>query len=174
AGRWAATNLLQRDWGMENAVFHEQAKKAINDVAERLEKAGRAADAAQTRALATKNRERDLVIDMVWAEQADIDMTVAEPVGTVCAARTPRTPAGGLWTGDNLKQNEETYVAARAFNGSFEVAIRRVWGKPVADKVTIRVTKHQGSDNESVELHTLVLDSKGEAKLKVNMADGRR
>jgi tetratricopeptide (TPR) repeat protein len=171
---WAASNLLQRDWGTESSLYHEQAKSAINKVATQLDKAGRAADAAQVRAIATKNGERDLVIESKWAEQADVDMSVAEPAGTICAARTPRTPAGGLWTGDNLAVNAESYVAAQAFNGSYEVTVRRIWGRPLADKVSVRVIKHQGADNESVELHTLVLDAKGEAKLKVNMSEGRR
>jgi tetratricopeptide (TPR) repeat protein len=174
AVQWAASNLLQRDWGTDNAVYHEQAKTAIQHIADQLDKAGRAADAAQVRAIAATNRQRDLVIEAKWAEQADVDMSVVEPTGTVCAPRTPRTPAGGLWTGDNLAVNAESYVAAQAFNGSYDVTVRRVWGRPLADKVFVRVVKHQGTSNESIELHTLVLDSNGEAKLKVNLADGRR
>ncbi len=174
AVQWAAGNLLQRDWGTEGARYQDQAKKAIDDLAARLEKAGQKADAAQVRAIADQNRQRDLVIETKWAEQADIDMSVAEPAGTVCASRMPRTPAGGLWSGDNLNKNEESYVAAQAFNGSYEITVRRVWGKPLADKVSVRVIKNQGGNNEAVELHTLVLDNKGEAKLKINMANGRR
>lgn len=171
---WAARNLLQRDWGMENGLYHDQASAAIKQLADRLEAAGKLPEAANVRRILTSNRQRDLVIETVWTEQADVDMVVAEPCGTICASRMPSTPGGGFWTGDNLSKNEETYVAAQGFNGSYEVKVRRVWGRPLADKVTVRVIKHQGTSNEVNELHTLSLNAQGEATLKVVLENGRR
>jgi len=171
---WAAGNLLEREWGAEAPVYHQMAKSALEQVAMKLEADGRKPEADRIRLTYKRNRERDLVIELVWADQADLDLTVAEPVGTVCSVRTPRTPAGGHWTGDRLGNTTENYVAAKAFNGSYEVKVHRVWGESMGNKATVKVIKHQGTPNESVEFHTVMFDSNGDAIVKVQMADGRR
>ncbi|MBX7104671.1 MAG: hypothetical protein K1X57_11360, partial [Gemmataceae bacterium] len=174
AVRWAAGNIISRDWSTDNAALHQQAKMALEQLAGRLSAAGKAEEAVAIKTDLARSRQRDLVIEGMWSDPADVDLVVSEPVGTVCSVRTPRTPAGGLWTGDILGTNTESYVAAQAFSGSYEITARRVWGEPMGNKLTLKVTKHQGGANESVELHTLVFDSKGEAKLKINLGDGRR
>src|SRR5262249_40030925 len=55
-----------------------------------------------------------------------------------------------------------------------QVTVRKVWGQPMGNKVTLKVTRHQGSSKEAVEWHTLTLDQNGQAALKVQLADGRR
>jgi tetratricopeptide (TPR) repeat protein len=172
--RWAAGNLLSRDWGSDGAAVHQQAKNALEQLSARLAAAGKPDQAVAIRTDLARSKQRDLVIEALWTDPADVDLIVNEPVGTVCSVRTPRTPAGGLWSGDALGQNTESYVAAEAFPGSYELVIRRIWGEPMGGKVTIKVTKHAGGANESVELHTVTLDAKGEGTLKVQLADGRR
>lgn len=174
ATAWAAGNLLGREWGTESASLHQQARQAINQMAGRLDTAGRKADAERLRAANVSHRERDLVIELVWAEQSDVDLTVAEPVGTVCSSTMPRTPAGGLWTGDRLSENVESYIAAQAFSGTYDITAHRVWGQPLGGKVTVKVTRHQGSPNEAVELHTLSLGTGSAARMQLTLADGRR
>ena len=44
----------------------------------------------------------------------------------------------------------------------------------MGNKATIKVTKHQGTPNEAIEFHTVMLDSQWRATVKVHMADGRR
>src|SRR5262249_52821431 len=57
---------------------------------------------------------------------------------------------------------------------SYEVRVRRIWGEPLGGKVTVRVTRHQGTPQQTQELHRLALSSDGTAYLKVHLEDGRR
>ena len=63
----------------------------------------------------------------------------------------PQSTGGGLWRGDQLMdasladKYRETYTAAEAFPGSYEIRVKKVWGQPLGDKVTVRVTRHQGT-----------------------------
>jgi hypothetical protein len=74
--------------------------------------------------------------------------------------------------GDDLTESKETYTASLAFAGSYRVAVSRVWGRPLGDKATVKVTRHAGTARQSVELFTVKLGESG--PLEVTLADGRR
>jgi hypothetical protein len=65
-------------------------------------------------------------------------------------------------------------VAAEAFPGSYDIRVRTVWGKPMGGKATVRITKHQGSPNQTQELHRVEFGTDGSATLKVRLDEGRR
>jgi tetratricopeptide (TPR) repeat protein len=180
AVEWAAGNLMRHEWLADRDAHLAQAQHALADAASRLRAAGRSADADRIQAAIVQDKQRDLVIDAVWADQADLDLEVAEPSGTVCSPREPQTTGGGMWRGDRLMSGElaekyrESYTAAEGFSGSYEVRVRKVWGQPQGDKVTVRVTRHQGAANEAQELHRLTFGSDGVAYLKILLEDGRR
>ena len=46
---------------------------------------------------------------------------------------------GGLLKADDLMSCKETYAAAEAFAGSYEVRVKRVWGRPVGGKAMLTV-----------------------------------
>ena len=127
-----------------------------------------------------QEKQRDLVIEMTYSDLADLDLSVTEPIGAVCGQRQPQSTGGGIWRGDRLMDQDrsekfkETYTAAEAFSGSYEVRVTKVWGQPLSDKVTIHVTRHKGTPAETQELHRLALGSDGSAYLKVRLEDGRR
>jgi hypothetical protein len=79
-------------------------------------------------------------------------------------------------TTDFYKKNDgghiETYSAAEAFNGDYTISVDRVWGRPLGNKATVKVIRHQGTPDERTEIHTIDL-SKAE-DLKISMRDGRR
>jgi hypothetical protein len=174
ATKWAANSLLEREWEIDGTLYHQQAKLALEQLAGRLQAQGRTDEATALRAATTRSRQRDVVVELAWNDAADLDLVIAEPVGTVCSVKQPRTPAGGLWTGDRFGTRLETYSAAQAFNGEYELTVRKVWGEPMGGKAMVKVTHHQGTPQESTELHTVVLDSLGQAKVKFTVTSGRR
>jgi tetratricopeptide (TPR) repeat protein len=180
AVQWAAGNLIRRDWAADQDLHRAQAKQALADAAARLRAAGRAADADKVQADLDREQVRDLVVEAVWSDQADLDLEVTEPTGAVCGPRQPQSTGGGLWRGDRLfeadrsEKFKEAYTAAEAFSGSYEVRVKKAWGRPLGDKVTVKVTRHQGAANQAQELYRLTLGSDGMAYLKVHLEDGRR
>ena len=58
---------------------------------------------------------------VTWTGEADVDLLVEEPSGTVCSLRNPRTTAGGVLLGDAIRQtgrdsfggHSEVYVCPR-------------------------------------------------------------
>jgi tetratricopeptide (TPR) repeat protein len=180
AVQWAASNLLQRDWINDQSPLKAQAQQAVQNVILKLKAAGRTSDADRLSAALRGHGERDLVIELVWSDPADLDLEVTEPTGAVCSPSIPQSTGGGVWHGDQVlatdraQAYQESYVAAEAFSGSYEIRVRTVWGKPMGGKATIRVTRHLGTPNQAQELHRIEFGSDGIANLKIRLDDGRR
>jgi tetratricopeptide (TPR) repeat protein len=179
AVQWAAGNLMKHEWAVDREVHQAQAQKALANAVARLRTAGRSVDADRIQAALERDKQRDLVVEVLWADQADLDLEVTEPTGAVCSPQQPQTTGGGLWRGDRLMEDladkyRESYTVSEGFSGSYEIRVKKIWGKPQGDKVTVKVTRHQGAANQSQELHRLTIGTDGSAYLKVNLDDGRR
>ena len=118
---------------------------------------------------------------MTWSGEADVDLSVEEPTGTVCSHRSPRTTAGGVMMGDGYarfdggQQGEyrESYVCSQGFEGEYRLLLRRVWGKLPAGKVTVDVVTNYGSKNEKHERRQIELGSK-DAVVAFQLPQGQR
>ena len=117
--------------------------------------------------------ERDLVIALSWQGDADLDLEVKEPIGTVCSFLQRQTPGGGTLLGGKLDNlGRETYVASKAFTGDYQVTIRRIWGRPLGGKATVEIIYHQGTPQETRRRETITFDRKHTLTFSLN--DGRR
>jgi hypothetical protein len=109
------------------------------------------------------------VIELLWQGNADLDLTVAEPVGSVCSATHKRTTGGGVLKADVLEQlndRSELYTAASAFSGTYKVSVRQAFGRPIGGRAVIKVTKFKGTPKEATDLIDVSLDGKSvEVKL---------
>jgi tetratricopeptide (TPR) repeat protein len=173
---WAADSLLRRDWPLDSADLHAQAKQHLTTLLARLQKENRATEAKKVQQMLEGDRESDLVIQLLWSGPADLDLKVHEAIGTVCSATQKQTTAGGVLQSSDLMQNDldhrETYTAVQAFDGSYQIAVDRVWGRPLGNKATVKVIRHQGTPQQSVELFTLQIDK--DPTLVVKFEGGRR
>ncbi|MFL5342320.1 MAG: hypothetical protein ACJ8F7_19405, partial [Gemmataceae bacterium] len=169
---WAVGNLLGRDWSGDNDEFHNKARAALDTVKKKLSQESRPADARRIEEVLNEEHRRDLVIELAWDGDADLDLRVIEPIGTTSSAMQKQTPAGSLLTSDSLKERKETYVVREAFNGSYEVKVDRVWGRTTTGKAQVKVIRHQGTPDQFVEYHSI--DVEKPEPLKVSLTGGRR
>jgi hypothetical protein len=149
---WASSNLLKNDWPTQNKQYHGKAQDELKHLKELLQKE-KDTDPAKLARLdsAKKNLQRDLVITLDWKGQADLDLEITEPIGTVCSFQQRQTPGGGTLLGDALLEpNRETYVASEAFSGDYQVKIKRMWGRPQGSSAILQVVEHQGTADERI------------------------
>ena len=151
---WAADNLLKRDWSTSDGIdYHKQANDRLPKIEAKLKANGR--DTAPLARAIAEQSQRDLVIELLWQGNADLDLIVAEPVGSVCSATNKRSTGGGVLKADILEQNNdrsELYTAASAFTGIYKVTVKQAFGKPIGGTATIKVTKFKGTPQEAVDL----------------------
>lgn len=124
---------------------------------------------------------RDCVIEVSWVGDADLDLLVEEPGGTLCSLRNPRTTSGGVLLGDTSSQSgrsaaegyTEYYVCPRGFSGTYRALIRRVWGNVAGGKVKVTVHIHLLTEKAQTLTKTVALQG-DEAYIQFELADGRR
>jgi tetratricopeptide (TPR) repeat protein len=173
AMEWAAGNLLQKDWPVDNQDLHLKAKDKVKELARLLQAENRRTEAEQLSKTAQGLEKRDLQIALRWEGKADLDLEVKEPIGTLCSCLQRQSPGGGILLGDTLSDtNQESYVAAQAFPGEYQVTIRRIWGRPLGGKATLEICQHQGTPSESRRRETIAFDRTH--SLTFNLEEGRR
>jgi hypothetical protein len=125
---------------------------------------------------------RDVVIEVSWTGNADIDLIVEEPGGTVCSLQQPRTIGGGVCSGDVASQDtpekatglSEQYQNAQAFPGTYRARLRKIYGDVVAGKVIVDVYKYRGTDREVHERQHLAVRDDSDVMVVFELEDGRR
>ncbi|MBY0230871.1 MAG: hypothetical protein K2W96_16415, partial [Gemmataceae bacterium] len=167
---WAAGKLLERDWPHKNDELRQTAMERVESLARKMGKA----EADTLKKAIDTGRRRDLVIRLVWQGQADLDLKVEEPAGSVCNVLQRQSLGGGTLVADSLSSAAETYAAAEAFSGEYKVSVERVWGKPLGGKAQLLVIRHQGTPEESEELVPIKIDSNLVGPFKFKLDGGRR
>ncbi|MBV9125970.1 MAG: hypothetical protein JO112_21675, partial [Planctomycetes bacterium] len=69
--------------------------------------------------------------------------------------------------------SHESYVAAQAFPGKYEVTVKRLWGRPLGARATLKIIQHQGTPEERLTQETLVFDQ-GTPTQTITLDTGRR
>jgi len=172
AMEWAAGKLLQQDWPTLNKELHAKAEQKLNSLVRSLE-GERRKESEKLLATARTAAQRDLIVRLNWTGEADLDLKVKEPTGAICSCLNRQTVGGGTLLGDTLtERNTETYVAAFAFSGEYEITVDRVWGRTLGEKAQLDIIQHQGTPQESVRRVTV--DLKTDKPTKLVFQEGRR
>jgi len=180
--QWATTGVLERAWPKERAEVWHTARRIAESVIADLESNGEKQRAAEFASAVKEAMRRDCVVIVSWTGEADVDLMVKEPAGTICSSHNPQTTSGGMLLGDAYPSSEsaeggevlqEVYVCPEGFDGDYEVMIRGVWGKPAAGRVTVDIYKHfQGDRTEHARKSVPLAD--GDTMVSFALENGRR
>ncbi len=179
--RWASLGILSQAWGKDQDQVWQSGVGVAKELIERLklEKGMKAAQAF----LAELDQAvvRDCVVAVHWTGDAEVDLMVQEPTGTVCSLRNPRTTAGGVMLGEAVSQtasdnsggHSEVYVCPKGFDGTYRLKAWRVWGKVTTGKVTVEITSHF-RDKMPVRVSQKIPLENDEALAMFDLKGGRR
>jgi hypothetical protein len=179
--RFATVGILAQAWPAQQAEIEKVARRIAKATLAQLQEAGRHEEYEAYRAELNRSLTRDCVVRVSWTGDADIDLAVEEPTGTVCSALQPRTTSGGVSLGDAVAGRSggseqgfsEVYVCPRGFGGTYQAQIRRIWGEVAANRVTVDVYLNLGSDAAKHERKQVSLEE-GVATVAFDLPQGRR
>jgi tetratricopeptide (TPR) repeat protein len=178
AMEWAAGNLVKQDWSSQSQQLHAKAHQKAEALQGELKRANRLEEANHLAEAMKGHKQRDLVIKMSFqGNDADVDLLVTEPTGSVCSCLNRKTVGGGTLVSDALVFSKdatpsETYAATEAFSGEYSVKVVRFRGHPLGDRAQLRIIQHQGTDEETEQLVTV--DLRSDNPVKVRLSNGRR
>jgi hypothetical protein len=179
--QWATVGILSQGWPANQSEVWKTAQRVARATLETLRTEKRTKEAKQFQAALDAALVRDCAINVRWAGNADIDLLVEEPSGSVCSLRNYRTTGGGVLCGDVSAAEHgaaatghgQTYVCPKGFSGKYKLLVRRVWGQVIAGKVNVEIITHMGTPKARRMSEMLQLD-KGEALVFIDLKGGRR
>ena len=178
--RWACAGVLSHEWPTHQQEVATRAARLAKAAITRLNQEENGQDAAAFQSSIDEALVRDIQMELSWNGDADIDLIVEEPSGTVCSLSSPRSTSGGMLLADqNAAGNQaaatqrERYVAAEAFPGAYRMLVRRASGNVAAGMITAELTLHRGTDREQKLRRQLPLGA-DEMLLNVELVEGRR
>lgn len=173
---WASDNLLRRDWTSDTVDYHASTKARLTRIVNDFEEKGQVNAIEQVKKALELEKQRDLVIELLWQGTADLDLNVSEPSGSTATPTNKRTPGGGVLKCDVMEQGtdnrSETYTAAQALSGTYTITAKTALGKAIGDRATIKVTKFAGTDREEFEIHSINL--KNQEQVVIHLDGGTR
>jgi hypothetical protein len=169
--------LISQDWANDGQNLHQKANLKLAKLVDTLSNEKRHDEVAKLKSALQKLRQRDLLIHMTWepgpSGDADLELEVKEPTGTVCSSQYRSTSGGGTLSGLTLNsQRKATYTASLAFSGEYEIVIKRLWGQPAGGKIRLHIVHHEGTPQEKHRIETIAIDQ--QHSLKIVLANGRR
>jgi hypothetical protein len=178
---WACVGILSQGWSSEQRDVADRAFRIGKATYAQLLADGKKSEAEAFENAIRKAQERDCVVIVTWTGDADVDLLVEEPAGTEVSQRQPRSTSGGVHLGDvtsadgksTTKGFSEAYVCPEGFAGEYRMMIKKVWGRPTTDLVTIDIYTHYGSANQSVIHEQIPLKDK-DALVTFALDKGRR
>ena len=179
--QWSTVGILSQAWSQRQLNIWQEAFRAAEATLDRLRSEGRKSEAEAYQDALDKALVRDCVVIVTWTGDADVDMFVEEPTGSVCSYHNPRTTAGGMMLGDaasagkdrKSEATSEVYVCPKGFDGKYRVLVRRVWGQLAANKVTMDIYWHYFSKKEKKQTKQIELVN-DEAVAAFDLNEGRR
>jgi tetratricopeptide (TPR) repeat protein len=179
--QWATLGVLSQAWPNEQQAAQTTARRVAKAVLERLAAEGRDEERLAFQRKIEEAVVRDCVIRVSWTGDADVDLYVEEPSGSVCSQNEPRTSSGGVSLGDGYASPEgqssgiisEAYICPEGFAGTYKAHIQRVWGDVTAGKVTVEVFINYGTDEVKHEKQQVELGENG-AVVVFELPKGRR
>lgn len=179
ARKWAVLGVLSQEWPNGNH-FVKRANYLAKSIQSELQSNGDVDSLNEFNESLAEARQRDCVVEISYTGDADVDLYVKEPGGTVCSRLIRRTTAGGVHEGDNASagQNQsgmitERYVLAKGFAGDYQVIIRKQTGKVTSGKVNVDVRHHVNSESETRQSQLVDIGDKG-ALVNFTLGQGRR
>lgn len=174
---WAAAGILTQAWMKDHESLHKQAEEAVIEAEELFQKRGDKERLKQFKEQIAAARQRDLVLKLTWNGDADLDLSVEEPLGTVCSRQQKLSRGGGVLVHDGAgpkSQNAyELYVCPLAATGEYRVTVRYLYGNVVAKQAKLTITRQQGTPQESTTTQAVTIT--GETTVvKLTLQGGRR
>ncbi|QDT10412.1 VWA domain-containing protein [Planctomycetes bacterium K23_9] len=178
---WACKGVLSQAWPKKYQVIVDQAKLVARATYQQLIEDGRKEDADKFNRELKLAASHDVIIRVRWAGDADIDVAVEEPSGTVCSLENALTESGGTLLGDSFPGSgedetgavSETYICPKGFTGTYRLLLRRVWGNVSTGKATVEILTDLGRPTERFIQKQVPLTER-DALLVFEVKDGQR
>ena len=165
--------------GAEMEELWQRGSSLANGLIAKMRTENRSREADEYEAALREAVQCDCIVRFEYTGDAEVDIAVKEPAKTICWFGNPRTYSGGVLGKNRLTAGQQGikrggYACSVGFSGTYEVLVERIWGNVPANRVSVTVITHFGTDRMTKETKYVVLDENGMALVRFELKDGRR
>ncbi|MBQ9455624.1 MAG: VWA domain-containing protein [Thermoguttaceae bacterium] len=180
--KWASLGLLRQEVEPEDKPDWDAALLCAKAISARLEAEGKTEDAKAFAKDLENALQRDCVVTVSWTGDADIDLFVEEPNGSLCSLMNRRTVGGGFIESNGFTKDggrdvsskaSEKYICSQGFPGTYRVMAKRVYGDVTGNKVVVEGTIHYGT-GEAKTIKTAIPLENDMCAIEFALDEGRR
>jgi hypothetical protein len=106
AVKWASLGVLRQAWPAKFERIEIQADRSMRAMIASYKKQGQMEKAQELQIAFADAKQRDCVVRVTWTGEADVDLMILEPSGTICSLHNPMTSSGGVLLGDSFAHLE--------------------------------------------------------------------
>ena len=179
--KWACEGILSQAWPASFSSVLEEARLLSKSIHAELIEQGKTEEARAFSETLKRAASHDVVVRVSWTGDADIDLSVEEPAGTICSHISLSSAGGGTLLADanpgSAEDEEgtisETYLCPQGFSGQYRLLVRRVWGNVSTGRVTVEILTDTGRPSQRVIRQQVPLTEK-DALIVFEVKDGKR
>lgn len=177
---WAYCGTLKHVWHDGFEELHAQIEEELRQLEVSLLDAGKPELARNVREALQTAKIRDLRIRLKWSGDADIDLSIVEPNGQVCAYKNSLTSNGGMLIrqgdgGKDLLRNglsTEEYVCVEALPGDYRIKVNYISGRVNTGRAVLEVIRHEGTPQQQKQTVTIEIGERN-ADIPLPLKTGR-
>ncbi|MGB7324720.1 MAG: hypothetical protein WBD31_07600, partial [Rubripirellula sp.] len=178
---WACEGILGQAWPESFNAIVEEARLVARATHADLVEQGKTELAVTFNNALKLAASHDVIVRVSWTGDADIDLAVEEPSGTVCSFENRATAGGGTLVGDAFPGSvsddagtvSETYLCPQGFSGQYRLLVRRVWGNVSTGRVSVEVLTDVGRPSQRFIRQEVPLTEK-DALVIFEVKEGKR
>jgi hypothetical protein len=186
---WACEGVLSQAWPESFTAVVDEARLIARSVHAQLIEEGKTDEARAFDESLKRAASHDVIVRVSWTGDADVDLAVEEPSGTVCSLENRSSAGGGTLLADAFPGSasdkdgtvSETYLCPQGFSGQYRLLVRRVWGNVTSGRVSVEVLTDFGRPEQKfvqkeiplTENDALVIFEVKDGKRKVEIADAQ-
>ncbi len=179
--RWVCVGALSKAWPKPHEHIFQKAQRLAKVTSLMLAQQGRVVESKSFDEEVKAALLRDIVVRVNWTGEADLDIRVKEPAGTICSLSNSQTISGGVLVDDasstsdkaSLDGYSEYYVCSQGYSGQYEILVQRVWGNVTGGRATVEVYTDFGTPDQAFYSKQVDLSEKA-AVIQVNVKNGHR
>ena len=172
--------IASQSWsGAEMEDIWQRGSNIANGLVAKIRNENRNQEADEYEAAIREALQCDCVVRFEYTGDAEVDISVKEPANTICWFGSPRTFAGGVLGKNRVVAGQQgikrgSYACPTGFSGTYEVLVERTWGSVAANRVSVTIYTHYGTNRMTKETKYVSLDENGLALVRFELQGGRR
>lgn len=175
---WAYTGTLKHVWHDDYKLLHDEVKTEMKQLESDLQQSGNLQMASAVQDALREATIQDIRVRLMWAGDADLDLSIIEPGGAECSYRQRITSNSGMLITDSDGgeakggRHTEEYLCVEAKPGNYTIKVNYISGRVISGQALLQVIRHANTPQEQKQTVRIDIGARN-ASIPLPLKSGR-